>query len=276
MAGRFYKKLGEYSREMVLDFDKETIHNLRVEYKKLRAFFRLVNESTAKPLLQIPKKLKAVYSLAGALRDQQLQEIRVKETAQHRLSRLPGNYFLPGRQITEIKSGLRELLAANPLKKCKRKTGEAHLLGFTLDSFPEYFQHKCSAARGILLSGVLTDERIHAVRKILKDLVYNLEIYRLEDRLPAGTWKEKVADYFNPLLEDMGDYQDQCTAIALIESFWLHHLHTKHRDFAAFIKEEWEKEKTSIKARLVTKLKADQVIATGMLEDIPLTINIVL
>jgi CHAD domain-containing protein len=274
LAGRFYKKLGEYSREMALDFDKDTIHDFRVEYKKLRAFFRLVNGEAGKKKIQVAKNLKEVYSLAGSLRDQQLQQARMSEVAKEKLLHPHGNFIFFEPEITEMKSRLKELLATDPVNKCKKKTDKLLPGHCKLSSFSSYFKKKCSAVEEILLAGLLTDERIHAIRKILKDLVYNLEIYRLEDRFPPGTWKEKVADYYNPLLEEMGDYQDKCTAIALIEWYWLQHLHTEDRELAAFIKEEWEKEKTTMRQLLIRKLKADQVLATGNPAYIPLSLDI--
>ncbi len=274
LAGRSYKKLGEYSRAMALDFDKEAIHDFRVEYKKLRAFFRLVNERSGRKKIKITKKLKEVYTLAGNLRDQQLQQARATEAAIEKLHQLPGNFLFSEPGITQMKSTLQELLAYGPVKKCKKKTDALLPGSFKLQSFPAYLQNKCSAVRAILLGGILTDDRIHAIRKILKDLVYNLEIYRREDHFPPGTWKEKVAGYFNPLLQEMGDYQDKCTGLALVESFWLEHLHTAYGAAAACIRDEWENKKTSMKERLVNKLTADGVLATGRPGDIPLSLDI--
>ena len=53
-------------------FDQEDIHDLRVGYKKTRAFIRLLQLEKDAGDLQIPDKLKAVYQTGGKVRDMQL------------------------------------------------------------------------------------------------------------------------------------------------------------------------------------------------------------
>lgn len=268
-----FKKIKKYSRRIPDDFDLETIHKFRVEYKKLRAFFRLVNESTGRSKIKIQKKLKNVYSLAGNLRDLQLQQARLDESAKANLSQLPEYYFFLGREMMEIKSRLLELLSAKPFKKNKKKRVVSAPGGFKLPGFSTYLQNNCNAARDILLAWQLTDERLHLIRKILKDLFYNLEIYRQADEFPPGTWKEKVAAYFNPLLDEMGDYQDKCTAISLIESYCKQHFHTSDRDLVDILMQDWLNEKSARKKLLVNRLQSDLVLATGSVQHIPLILE---
>ncbi len=275
-AGIHYKKLGNYSREMALNFDKEAIHNFRVEYKKLRAFLRLVNDRLHHGKIKIPKKLKGVYAVAGVLRDHQLQQVRACETAKTTVDTRPGYYDVLAREITEIKKTLLLSLKISRFKKMKKKTGASIQHGITLQKFPLYLRGKCSDARGIILAGPLTEDKIHSVRKLLKDLFYNLEIYRQESQFPPGTWKEKVEEYFNSLLDEMGNFQDKCAAIVLIEQHLLQQQDTADREFMDFMRKEWMEEKKAMQARVVTRLNADVVLATGNADDIPLFLKTVL
>jgi CHAD domain-containing protein len=55
--------------------NKDAIHEWRVDYKKLRALIRLGAEHKKK--LEIPSSLKEVYSVAGEIRDRQMQMERM-------------------------------------------------------------------------------------------------------------------------------------------------------------------------------------------------------
>lgn len=272
-AGTHYKKLDNYSRKMALNFDKEVIHNFRVEYKKLRAFTRLVNDRVHKDEIKIPKKLKKVYSIAGELRDLQLQQLRVRESAQTKADTLHGYYYLLSQEITGIKKKLLMSLKVARFNKMRKKTGAGIGQGFMMQKFPLYLQGKCREAREIIFAAPLSEGKIHSVRKLLKDLFYNLEIYRQESQFPPGTWKEKVEEYFSTLLDEMGNFQDKCAAIVLIEKHLLQHQYDLDREAMTKIQQEWVEEKISLQELLLRRLKTDVVLATGNADDIPLLLK---
>src|SRR5688572_16440361 len=62
----------KYSERMPGHFDQEDIHDLRVDYKKIRAFIRLLQLEKGTGDLHIPGKLKEVYHAGGKVRDMQL------------------------------------------------------------------------------------------------------------------------------------------------------------------------------------------------------------
>jgi hypothetical protein len=70
-------------------------------------------------------------------------------------------------------------------------------------------------------------------------------------------WKVKDEKYFDQLLNELGNFQDKCTAIALLKSYWINSLNTYNRELLASIKKTWIKEKVSMKQSLIKKLKAD-------------------
>lgn len=273
IAGRFYQDLSRCSRAMLVDFEKEAIHNFRVEYKKMRAFIRLMNDDAGSNKIEIPKKLHQVFSLAGALRDNQLQRVSVRETAKSLLLPLPGYYYVLGHETGELQTRLAELVNTSPPGQYQKSPAFSNHHNFHLKPFPFYLRGRCASVQKILQQVPLTDEMIHEIRKILKDLYYNLEIYRLLNAFPPGTWKEKVAGYFNPLLEQLGRYQDKCTGIALLETYWLKHLDTSDREPLVAIRAEWEKEITPARQLLIKKLHSDPVLVTGDSRSIPLIVD---
>src|SRR5689334_22039732 len=73
-------RIKKYGNQLPGYFEEEAIHELRLEYKKLRAFVRLVQmEAGASRQLTIPPALKKIYHAAGAVRDLQLFIPQVKD-----------------------------------------------------------------------------------------------------------------------------------------------------------------------------------------------------
>ena len=92
-------------------------------------------------------------------------------------------------------------------------------------------------------------------------MFYNLKIYvGVEyEQLSLTIWKGKDEEYFNKLIDELGSFQDKCTAIALLKSYWLNSLNKYNRELLERIKKGWIKDKVSMKQLLVKKLKTDIV-----------------
>ncbi|WP_315818124.1 CHAD domain-containing protein [Paraflavitalea speifideaquila] len=65
-------RIKRYSNQLPGSFETETIHELRVEYKKLRAFIRMLQMDAEARHLTISPAIKMVYQSAGHVRDLQL------------------------------------------------------------------------------------------------------------------------------------------------------------------------------------------------------------
>ena len=107
-----------------------------------------------------------------------------------------------------------------------------------------------------------SDTNIHLIRKALKDVLYNLNNYSgLEHAVLSVTvWKGKEEQYITNMLDEMGDFQDQCTAIALLKAEWISGLNSYNQQLLAELKKEWIKKKIAMKQAIVKKLKADYAV----------------
>src|SRR5688572_7459944 len=72
VADKYLQSLEKYCRRIPGSFTIEDIHDLRVDYKRLRAFTRLCQEEAHTRRLQIPEPLRELYKAAGVVRDHQL------------------------------------------------------------------------------------------------------------------------------------------------------------------------------------------------------------
>ena len=260
ITNNHYRKLKKHIKKVSEDFDVEAIHQFRVEYKKLRAFLRMISQDheTAGEI-KISKKLKKGYNISGSIRDLQLQQQRILEATKQELKKPQAYLTLLQKEIDKLKPELSEIFLKKPVTASKKKTDAFIPHEFPLNSFRNFVQKKWAVVYAIIVSGHFSDDNIHAIRKSLKDLFYNLKIYEgvEHELLSLSIWKGKDEQYFNKLLDELGSFQDKCTAIALLKSYWLNSLHTYNQELLEQIKKGWIKDKVRMKQLLVRKLKAD-------------------
>jgi CHAD domain-containing protein len=252
-----YRKLIKYGKKIAEHFDVEDIHQFRVEYKKLRAFFRMLSYSDDE--IKIAKELKESYTIAGTIRDMQLQQVRMLEATANEPKKPLAYLTLLQNEIGKLQPDLIELFAGNAIQKSKKKTDVLLPALFPVSHFQNFIHRKWEAITAILASGYFSDDNIHAIRKMLKDLFYNLKEYTGSeyDVLGASIRKGREDKYFDTLLEELGNFQDQCIAIALLKSWWLNDMKTYNKQLLEKVKKQWIKNKISTKQALVKKMKAD-------------------
>ena len=262
ITNNHYRKLKKHIKEVSKDFDMEAIHQFRVEYKRLRAFLRMISQQyeTAGEI-KISKKLKKAYNISGSIRDLQLQQQRIISATKQELKKPKSYLTLLQKEIDKLKPELSEIFLEKPATESKKKTDAFIPDEFPINSFRNFAQKKWAGVYAIILSGHFSDDNIHIIRKSLKDLFYNLKIYEgvEHELLSLNIWEGKDEQYCIQLLDTMGSFQDKCAAIALLKSYWLNSLHTYNRELLEQIKKGWIKEKAKMKQLLVRKLKADIV-----------------
>jgi len=255
-----YRKLKKHIKKVSEDFDVEAIHQFRVEYKKLRAFLRMISQQLEKAgEIKISKKLKKGYNISGSIRDLQLQQQRIMAATKQELKKPQAYLTLLQKEINKLKPELSEIFLEKPVIESKRKTHASLPEEFSLDSYKKFVQKKWGAIYAIIASGNFSNDTIHLIRKCLKDLFYNVKIYEGEeyDILSLSIWKGKDEKYFNNLLDELGSFQDKCTAISLLKFYWLISLNTSNMELLERIKKQWKKDKVDMKHLLVKKLMTD-------------------
>ena len=266
-ANKYFQQLNKSFKKLEKHFDADTIHGFRVAYKKLRAFLRMLAKQQGKSgELKISKELKKVYQLSGAIRDLQLQQQRIIAATKYRIKKPDKYLVLLDRQIDNLKPALKKMLVKNFVLSCKRKAMIALPDEFPLNRFREFINQKWEAINTILVTGLFSDDNIHSVRKALKDFFYNLQIYEgpVHEVLAISVWKGMDAKYIDELLNELGDFQDKCTAIALLKTDWLVQLKTDNRTLLKQVKKRWIQDKRVVKHSLVSKLTIDFKAAAGI------------
>lgn len=204
-----------------------------------------------------PKKLKQLYTAAGAVRDLQLQEERISAAIKSMQPKPLVYLRLLRAEIIKMQEELPDLLSAHPIIAAKKYTDTLLPAKFTLSAYQTCIRHKWNAIATIILSADFSDDNIHFIRKSLKDLYYNLEVYEgiEHEKLFVSTWKGMSKESIEPLLTRLGKFQDQCTAIALLKSHWLSSFPAAVQGPLGNLKSEWIREKVRYKKELVSQLK---------------------
>lgn len=120
---------------------------------------------------------------------------------------------------------------------------------YPLRSFKIFIQGKQDSVNAGISKKQLSDAEMHAIRKNMKDLFYTLQLYKGADykKLSRIIYKEHNEKNYKELMNELGSFQDQCTAIALLKKDG-----SKQQ---AVIKNQWIKEKEARKKMLIKKLK---------------------
>lgn len=255
-----YRKIQKYLDGVAKDMDGEDIHQLRVEYKKLRAFFRMLSSGPrANEEIKVSKKLKQLYSVCGTIRDLQLQQQRVQEIAQKERRGVKAYLDLLQSEIDKSEPELQDVLSKKPVQESRKRTNASLPEKFLPDDFKNFAKKKWNSIHSVLASAYFSDDGIHSVRKYLKDLFYNLKVYEGVEYeiLAVSVWKGKGEQFFTSFLDELGEFQDRCISIGLLKAYWIKRFAPSTRNYLEELKIRWLKEKIKMKKAIVKKLKTD-------------------
>ncbi|MBL0358247.1 MAG: CHAD domain-containing protein [Chitinophagaceae bacterium] len=251
-----YRKLEKLGNEMMVNVDPEELHQFRVCYKKLRAFLRMLSQESNHPgRLKISKQLKSCYHIAGTIRDMQLQQQWVCSAAGEAHTNLSAYLGLLQQRIEQLKPALGKMISHNPVAKNKKQVMAALPHRFSPAMFNASTRKKWEDIRLAITAGPFSDEAIHKIRKVMKDLCYVQSILKKCDRrflkaiIPPGT------EALDDLLEMLGNYQDKSMAINLMGPGWLKMLNEKGRQILLQEKRKLRQEKSNMRRLLTVTLK---------------------
>lgn len=210
--GRRIKKYGE---QLPGSFEAEMIHDLRIEYKKLRAFIRLLQMDADARHLTMSPDIKAVYHAAGKVRDLQLFLPQVVLQAEK--ENIPFTSYLQYLQQRLFKAKETLVEAVENLKAGKAIENITHELPASLEDVAiRKFIHRKVAAVKVILLALEKDKELHTVRKQLKDIIYNIRIFDSDWGIsfPVTAWRSEKR--LNDTAAMLGEFNDRCIAFSFL------------------------------------------------------------
>ena len=220
---RSIKALFSRAREY---FDVDSIHDLRVEIKRLRAFFNMIE--WINPAFRAKSELKEIRKLfkaAAIIRDNHVQqelaaawmekrrfelseylnELKRMERESHRDFSKACRRFEPGK-LTEKWRNIRNSLAALPPEQFRLKSEERHR--FMIDSLI-FFRKKSD----------FLEEDYHKIRILSKETRYTLEIIR--GCFPREQSRQDFDDAIRKMHQALGKWHDDDTGLRYLDTFLL-------------------------------------------------------
>jgi len=238
--------LRESATSVVLDNDKESVHELRVAFKKFRASIRLLrSKKNVKKYLRIPEQLKGLYKRAGAIRDRQLYyDLMISYYDQENqgpdfLIELPG-------EIAARKKNIYRHITAFSFEKLQAET-EKHLpkkLG--KKTIRKYFSDQKDLCT-VMLDEPDSDEKFHTIRKRIKDILFNAELLKNKKAANSIIQKEKELKL---IADTVGKYNDTRIAISFLNEY----SSNKDEPGLQVIKKEWYEKKDVLKKEIRRQL----------------------
>lgn len=249
-----FNKLEETSGNIDTALEKEAIHKFRTTYKKLRAWLRLLNYAILMPeKIKIPDVAKDFYHALGEIRDRQIQnETIIIKTQGHPIK--PDDYF---RLLEEEIQAFGKLLKKQKVRKSiiqsyKKIPTEVRETDRIIET-GKYIETKWDVVIYMVTQNQFEDDHLHTIRKILKDIFYIT--YKEDDKgiIPEVNIYMDEKD-FKALLDEIGKFQDMCTALELLCDETLQDIKRKEKQLLLQVRNILTADKMKIKISVIEKL----------------------
>lgn len=243
----------KHSNRLPGAFEQEDIHDLRVGYKKTRAFVRLLHLENDGDGLYMPDKLKGVYQICGKVRDLQLflAELHtIKITPQ-----LPAAITQWSRQLFTYKEQTVDAIEAVHFKKLsdimsKELPRQLH------DETVKKFIHQKVAAIHIVLLAADHEEDLHTIRKQLKDIIYTMRIFEHDWGIPFPISGWKSEKELSDMASALGDFNDRCHAVSLLQSGYSMAGNEEEKIVLQELHDNWLQQKQAQQQQLLQQVRA--------------------
>ncbi|HJV19126.1 MAG TPA: CHAD domain-containing protein [Sediminibacterium sp.] len=260
VAKDYCHELRLYYQRLLPGYGIASIHQFRVNYKKLRAFLRMMRgPETITGQLPVTKKLKSTYRLCGGIRDLQLHRQQIQHAYRSRQKK-PQTYLLQLQQKTAgYKKELRTIFSETTMDAGIEKVIGSLPGSFSKKSLRRYIQQQWDAVQQLIDSRHFTDANMHRIRKLLKDLYYNMSALD-EGSIVVKNGKRKTIfslKSFDALLNQLGKFQDLTTEIRLLGVFQLKGLPAAEQKELEWLRATCLVQKNQLKRNLVEQLKTD-------------------
>jgi len=240
-----FRKLHKISKCFDNVCEMEDIHRYRVEVKKLRALLRLIN-SNGNFHIKLSNQLKKAYHAFGNMRTLQIQLQRVIDIATELNRPLPQTYMQLLRIDLQAKKEIaRDLVRNTHLRKDLNNIQSA--IRTATNVMPSKFiLDRADQLQRIFDGACGTDESLHLLRKILKDILYTWPYITKNELidLPVQLQDKETAKDWAMVL---GEYHDLCIAISLTGKDYLDRIPGgQERVFLLDIQQYWRNNKDAM------------------------------
>jgi len=220
-----YAKIDKALKRVVPGFAPEDIHQFRLQVKKLRSYLGLVATVKQKGIwLKLPTKLHQFYIAIGAVRNLQLQQQRISPLFNERFSPVLTPYL-------HFISASMDNAVARAKKLARRKKNFAKERDKLVKQLPsklrpatsrKFIRHRIDKLKALMQPSSLSDESLHFVRKLLKDILYT---WPYTTKKNSGIPEQELMsrEEIDSIIKVLGSFRDKCEGLDLL------HVHYKQQ-----------------------------------------------
>jgi len=249
------EKLKELTERIPGNFGEEDIHDWRVEYKKLRAFLRMITAGINGHVPLMNDEIKKIYSSAGVIRELQLYRGFLEAAPEINLPALPIYDALLQRKLFSAKE---EFIKRIDIFWYEKEFDRWRVMvpGYlSVAIVKQFLQQRITAIRLILLAPD-TDKSLHSIRKHVKDIIYNVRTFTNQWGIPFPVVAWKNEKLLAEVADELGKYNDRCSILSFVEPEVIDQLPSEEKEQLSAVRALWTSEKEKVRIELVQQVCA--------------------
>ena len=228
----------KYSSQIGEDFDKDLIHEFRLSIKSLRSLLRLSASRSNGVKARLPKKLKRLFDIAGAIRESELEKELLIKTHIN----VPDYFEFLDNKIAEQKSEWTKHFSRKVMIRARKKIKGYKYKALNSETLNNFVSANLSSLS--TLASAPPDEKVHDVRKNLKDVLNIIKLLNVKKLGSVGLSGQPAITELQKLAEIIGNYNDKRVMLEHITAFQLHDVNDNEM---AAIKQFEQTEKKKLK-----------------------------
>ena len=240
-------------QSVINEFDMEEIHSFRVEIKQLKSFLHLLKIDLKHPArLKFPKYLNKIYKFLGCIRVFQLQQQNINKAMNEIGLVIPLSYLnilskSAVKYQKKVEVLVKDIKSINKGKADLERHSPHKLYYKTLEKF---IDSRMNAIRNLLLPEVPKEKSLHLIRKLLKDIQYNIPLM-IKDLMKRPDSGNLIENRIKSATRLLGEFHDIRIALRLLdEELTKHHISGDEKILLQKIRNNWETDKENIKLRV--------------------------
>ncbi len=200
-------------------FKEKDIHDWRVEYKKLRAFLRMITASVNGHMPIITAELKKIYRVTGTIRELSLFIAQLNTLPDVNREILPVYYTILEKKLFAAKE---EFIKRTDIFHFDKEIDRWKVMPpeYLETEQVKYFVQRNITAIRLILMVPEADENLHTLRKHLKDINYNSKTFTSVWGIPFPVTAWKNEKLLIEMTEELGEFNDRCIALLYVEDLY--------------------------------------------------------
>jgi CHAD domain-containing protein len=127
------------------------------------------------------------------------------------------------------------------------------------DETIQQFMHEKIAAIRILLLAAEEEKDLHAIRKHLKDIIYNIKLFEHDLQIPFPIQNFASEKELSDMASKLGDFNDRCIAFDMLQTHFHEDLPPEEKILLKSLQTNWQQQKEEQQQQLLQQVQQLQI-----------------